>query len=134
MTAPTTGPAVTLTFVEPIPGLGALTEFTLTPIDDGGLVFMLRSVDAPQTRLFLLDPEPYFPTYRPDLSDDQADLLGLDVDGVAAAALVVITPSPENGQHTANLLAPVVFNSVTGAALQVVLEEDLPIRAPLVQA
>lgn len=122
-----------LSFVEPIPGLGALSHFTLTPIDEGGAVFVLRSIEAPETRLFLLDPAPFFPDYRPDVPDDVVARLGLDADGATGAVLVVITPGTQQAQHTANLLAPVVFNAATGAAAQAVLDQDLPLRAPLVR-
>lgn len=123
-----------LSFVEPILGLGELSQFTLAPIDDNGVVFVLRSVDVPETRLFLLDPESFFPDYHPELADDVAARLGLDADGAVGAVLVVITPGTEDAQHTANLLAPVVFNAATGAAAQTVLDQDLPLRAPLVRA
>lgn len=134
MTASATSPSVTLTFVEPLLGLGELASFTLTPIDDGGLIFVLRSVEAPETRLFLLDPEPYFPEYAPQIDDDTVARLGLDTDGAEAGAFVVITPDADQGHHTANLLAPIVFNATTGAAMQVVLQDDWPLRAPLNQA
>lgn len=132
MNASTTGPNAALTFVEPILGLDGLAEYTLTPIDDGGVVFALRSVDAPDTRLFLLDPEPFFPDYHPRIAADVVEQLGLDVDDAPAGVLVVITPASPENPHTANLLAPVVFNSATGAAQQVVLDEEWPLRAPLV--
>ena len=41
-----------------------------------------------------------------------------------------MTPSPEGS--TVNLLAPVLVNRATGAALQLVLEDDaFPVRAEL---
>ena len=51
--------ATVLTFLDPPPGLGHLDHFALTPLDEFGQLFTLRSVESPDTRLFLLDPEPF---------------------------------------------------------------------------
>jgi flagellar assembly factor FliW len=48
--------------------------------------------------------------------------------------LLVVNPGDAAGTATANLLAPVVVNLVTRQGGQVVLDEDLPIRAPLLAA
>jgi flagellar assembly factor FliW len=44
-------------------------------------------------------------------------------------ALVVVNPSREGS--TVNLLAPILVNRNTGASLQVVLDDDFPVRAEL---
>lgn len=126
----TSDSATTLTFIDPLPGLGDLTGFTLSQIDDEGLLFTLRSVEAPDTRLFLLDPRPFFPGYRPEL--DPETLARLDLGDAAPTVLVVVRPASGDSPHTANLLAPVVVNPRTGAAIQLVLDgADWPLRAPL---
>ncbi|WP_127126501.1 flagellar assembly protein FliW [Georgenia sp. SYP-B2076] len=140
-TAPNDAPAQTttddgatvLTFLEPPPGLGHLDRFALKPLDESGQLFTLRSVDAPETRLFLLDPEPFFPDYRPRIGAETFQRLG--VDGGEATVLVVVRPGTEGSPHTANLLAPVVINAATGTAVQTVLDGDeWPLRAPLTAA
>jgi flagellar assembly factor FliW len=125
-------PAAVLTFLDPPPGLGDLDRFALTPLDEAGQLFTLRSVDAPETRLFLLDPEPFFPDYHPALAQETLSRLGLDGEEQPATVLVVVHPATDEHPHTANLLAPVVINAATGTAVQTVLDgDDWPLRAPL---
>ncbi|GAA1648191.1 flagellar assembly protein FliW [Georgenia ruanii] len=128
-------PAAVLTFLDPPPGLGHLDRFALTPLDEAGQLFTLRSVDVPETRLFLLDPEPFFPDYQPQLARETLSRLGLDGKQRPATVLVVVHPATEEHPHTANLLAPVVINPATATAVQAVLEgDDWPLRAPLAAA
>jgi flagellar assembly factor FliW len=116
--------------VEPLPGLGGRTRYTLEPLADAVGVLVLRSDDA-AVRLFLADPASFFPDYSPVLPDGLAARLG------AASAdelrvLVVVHPADDGrGVPTANLLAPLVVAPTAGRVVQVVLEADLPLRAPL---
>lgn len=122
-------------FLEAIPGLSAATDYTLVAHDDHGTLFSLRGThDA--TRLFVIQPGPYFADYEPAFSPDVLGALGLDEDDDARrAVLVIVTPSLPGEPATANLLAPVVINTETGNALQVILEgTPWPLRAPLVAA
>lgn len=126
------GPALParVAVVEPLPGLGGRTAYTLEPLADAVGVLVLRSDDA-AVRLFLADPAAFFPEYSPALPDGLPARLG------AASAdelrvLVVVHPADDGrGVPTANLLAPLVLAPATGRAVQVVLEADLPLRAPL---
>lgn len=123
-------PGVVLTFIEPIPGLEALTRFALNPVEDCPELFTLRSVDAPDTRLFLIDPAAFFPDYRPEVDDDV--IAHLAPEGTDPVVLVVLRPASDDLPHTANLLAPILVNPVAGTAVQTVLDDDWPLRAPLV--
>jgi len=116
-------------FTEPPPGLRGLSRFTLDALDDTGFLFALRAVEDPQVRLFLVPPQAYFPDYTPPVRP-VLPLIGLDDDD-APVLLVVVHPGQEDRAPTANLLAPVVLNPVTGRALQLVLDGDYPLRAPL---
>ena len=123
-------------FVEPLPGLSSGTRFTLAPLDDNGLLFSLRGTGDDSTRLFLIQPGPYFSEYEPTL--DGSTLAQIHLDGGAdarCAVLVIVTPRTDTAPASANLLAPVVVNTETGEALQVILEgAPWPLRAPLVAA
>jgi flagellar assembly factor FliW len=48
--------------------------------------------------------------------------------------LVVVNPGDSAAAATANLLAPVLVNTVSRQGGQVVLTDDLPVRAPLITA
>lgn len=126
MTAADTAVESPLRFVSPPPGLAPLTEFTLTAVT--AELYSLRATDADDVRLFLIDPRPFFPDYAPHVPDDVLGDLGTQ----DPAVLVVVRPSDTGVAPAANLLAPVLINLETGAALQIILEgSDQPLRAPL---
>lgn len=79
--------------------------------------------------MYLVDPRGVVADYAPVLTDEQAGSLSL---GSAEEALVLLVANPGAEGVNVNLLAPVVVNTATGAAAQVILEgQDLPVRAPL---
>lgn len=125
MSAPTTATEAPVRFVSPPPGLGSLTDFTLTGVTDA--LYSLRAIDAAEVRLFLLDPRQFFPDYAPRVSKEALADLGTE----EPAVLVVVRPG-DGEAPTANLLAPVLLNLDTGAALQTILEgSSYPLRAPV---
>lgn len=118
-----------LTFTAPPPGLAPHVDFSLAPIDGADGLFALRAVADEALRLYLVDPSTVLSEYAPTLSDAQVDDLALRSPD-DALVLVVAHPSAEG--VSVNLLAPVVVNRTTGAAAQVILEDqDYPVRAPL---
>lgn len=120
----------TLEFVAPPPGMLDLRRFGLDALDDAGSLFALRSLEQDGVRLFLVPPAPYVPDYAPRLGAETRAALELS-DDEPAVLLVVVHPGGQGSGPTVNLLAPVAVNPRTGAALQVVLDEEWPLRAPL---
>lgn len=123
----------TLEFVAAPPGMMALRRFALDALDDAGALFAMRSTEQQDVRLFVVPPRVYVPGYTPAIDAESRAALGLgESDPVL---LVVVHPGEGGAPPTANLLAPVAVNPVTGAALQVVLDGDeWPLRAPLAAA
>ncbi|SDC83881.1 flagellar assembly factor FliW [Sanguibacter gelidistatuariae] len=123
-------------FVEKLPGLSAGMHFSLASLDDNGLLFSLRGTGDDPTRLFLVQPGPYFEEYTPSL--EASSLAAVHLDGGTdprCAVLVIVTPRTDAAPATANLLAPVILNTETGDALQVILEgTPWPLRAPFAAA
>ena len=121
--------------VEPLPGLSGRTSFTLDPLDENGYLFALRGTGDDHTRLFLMRPEPYFQEYSPTLDPALLSALSLEADDARCEVLVIVTPRSGETPATANLLAPLVINTTTGHAQQVILDGAAwPLRAPLVNA
>jgi flagellar assembly factor FliW len=116
--------------VEPMPGFPDLRQFTLVRLDETGVLSSLSSVEDPSLRFLVVPPQVFFPDYAPEIDDATATSLGLER-AEDALLLVVVNPGDAAGTATANLLAPVLVNVVTRQGGQVVLDEDLPIRAPL---
>jgi flagellar assembly factor FliW len=121
----------TLRFVGPIAGFAAHGEFVLQEIDPASIVCALRSLDDPDVRFLVMPPGPCFPDYEPEISDDWAETLELSR-AEDALVLVIVNAGASVADATVNLMAPIVINTVTLRAAQVVLSDAaLPLRAPL---
>ncbi|GAA4626702.1 flagellar assembly protein FliW [Cellulomonas oligotrophica] len=119
-----------------LPGLPGRTEYALEPIEDSGTLFSLRSAPggAHPVRLFVAAPHAFFPDYAPRIGQDLlADAMRTDGAGSPGTLLLVVVhpAGDDRDQHTANLLAPLLVDPARGLAQQVVLDEDLPLRAPI---
>lgn len=127
-TGPSEMPGV-LRLVEPLPGLPG-TEYRLDALDEIGFLFALRGDNG--VRLFVVSPELVFPDYAPTIPRNVLDAVcGTDHEP-DVVLLTVVNPGPDDRlAPTADLLAPLVVDRSTGRALQTVLDEDLPLRAPL---
>ena len=117
--------------VEPMLGFPDRTRFALVRLDEAGVLCALRSVEDPSLRFLVVPPHLFFPDYAPVVDDASVAALGIEkADDVLL--LVVVNPGDTAGAATANLLAPVLVNTVSRQGGQVVLNEDLPVRAPLI--
>lgn len=120
-----------LTFPEGLPGFPDQHRFVLVQLDEYGVVYALRSLEEPGLRLFVVPPAPFYPDYAPEIDDGAVGLLDLHSPD-EARILLVLTPGATAAESTVNLLAPIVVNTRSRQAAQVVLAEpDLPLRAPL---
>jgi flagellar assembly factor FliW len=119
--------------VTPMPGFPGHQRFALVQLDDAGVLCSLQSVEDPALRFLVVAPAAFFPDYSPVIDDATVSTLGIE-SAEDAMVLLVVNPGDDAGSATANLLAPVVVNLTTRQGGQVVLDEDLPIRAPLLAA
>lgn len=117
--------------VEPMPGFPDRTRYALVRLDEDGVLCSLKSVEDPELRFLVVPPTVFFPDYAPELDDSVVDALRIER-AEDVLVLVVVNPGEKASSATANLLAPVVVNTVNRQATQVVLSDDLPVRAPLV--
>jgi len=123
-------PAIEL--VHPLPGFPEQRRFALVQLDEDGVLCQLRSLEDPDLRFLVMPPVPFFPDYAPEVSDDVvADLQISSPDDVVV--LLVLNAGESLGTTTANLMAPVLINTVTLRGSQVILDDpSLPLAAPLV--
>ena len=117
--------------VEAMPGFPDRTRFALVRLDEDGVLCSLKSVEDPDLRFLVVPPTVFFPDYAPEIDDTVVAALRIER-AEDVLVLVVVNPGEQASSATANLLAPVVVNTVSRQATQVVLGEDLPVRAPLV--
>lgn len=120
-----------LDLVHPLPGFADLRRFALVQLDDDGVLCSLRSLEDPEIRFLVVPPFAFFPDYAPVVGDDVVDDLGIEsVDDVLV--LVVVNAGGSVESTTANLLAPVVVNTVNRRAAQVLLDDAaLSVAVPL---
>ncbi len=118
-------------FARPMPGFPDDTRFALVRVDDAGTLCALRSLTRDGLRFLVVPPAAFFADYEPVLSADDVDLLAL-TSAADALVLVVLNPGASLEETSANLVAPIVVNTLTRRAVQIVLADaSLPIAAPL---
>ncbi|MFL6107051.1 MAG: flagellar assembly protein FliW [Marmoricola sp.] len=117
--------------VHPLPGFPDHHRFALVQLDDDGILCQLRSLDDPALRFLVVPPVAFFPNYEPVVGDDVVSDLDITA-GDDVIVLLVLNAGDSLSSTTANLLAPVVVNTSSRRATQVILDDpDLPIAAPL---
>jgi flagellar assembly factor FliW len=132
--APTAAPDDELPVIElvrPMPGFPAAVRFALVPLDEGGLLRALRSLEVEDLQFLVVPPGGFHPTYAPEIDDETADELAL-TSAEDALVLLVVHAGRDLDTTTVNLRAPLVVNRHTHRAAQVILEDaDLSVSAPL---
>ena len=119
-----------LSFTAPPPGFAPLTDFELEHVDGAPGLYTLRDTAGADLRLFLLDPTYYVPEYLPELTDEDLGALGASSVGEVD---VYVVADIQGGVPVVNLLAPIVVNPGSGAATQLILEDDWPLQAELLE-
>jgi flagellar assembly factor FliW len=132
-TSTRSGPAVPVVeLVRPLLGFPGESVFALVPLDDGGMLYALRSLTDPDLRFLVVPAGRFFPDYAPVVDDAVADDLLIDT-ASEVLVLLLLTAGSSLATTTANLLAPVLLNVQTCRAAQVVLDDPaLSLHAPLV--
>lgn len=118
--------------VHPMPGFPDRSKFALVQLDDDGVLCSLTSLEEPGLRFLVVPPVRFFPDYAPEVDDETAAELGIrSADDVLV--LCVLTAGESLASTTANLAAPVLVNTTTCRAAQVVLDDPkLSVATPLV--
>lgn len=122
----------TLTFIAPPPGLAPHVEFSLDDVEGAPGLHALRASSDANVRLYVVDASVYVPDYTPTFTEDH--LLDVGADAPGQASVLVVTTLDTDGP-VVNLLAPVLVNSATGVASQIILDgSDWPLRARLAKS
>lgn len=116
-------------------GIPESTRYVVVETDDDGPYLWLQSVDEPEVAFLATTPWLFFPEYELVLDDDELDALDLErpEDAQVFLLLTVHRHGDEVTDITANLLGPVVVNTVTRQGRQLVLDHtDYTTRRSLV--
>lgn len=118
----------------PMPGFPHDARFALVRLDDDGMLHGFRSLDSDDLQFIVVPPTAFFPDYEAEIDETVAAELGIDQEHVdQVLVLAVVRAGATLADTTVNLRAPLVVNTATRRASQVILENpDLPVAAPLV--
>ena len=109
-------------------GLGG-SRYVLIARDENSPFVWLHSVDDPSLALAVTNPFQFFPTYEVELSDAEAERIGI-TDPADADVYVTVRAAETLEDFTVNLRAPILISK--GRGFQVINEsEGAPVRAPL---
>jgi flagellar assembly factor FliW len=104
-------------------------RYALLPHGPDGVFVWLHSMDDPDLALPVTRPWGFFPDYEVELSDSEAERIGVS-DPAQADVYVTVRAAEEAENFSANLRAPIIIAG--GRGYQVINEaDDAPVRAPL---
>ena len=124
----------TLNFSQSLLGFPDSTTYVVVEVEDTPYIW-LQSVEEPDVAFLATSPFLFFPSYDLELGDeDQATLEVDDASQVEVLTLLTVHRAGELPENiTANLLGPIVINTESRQALQLVLDNpDYSTRVPLV--
>lgn len=119
-----------ITFEDGIIGFPDMKKFTLIFDEEKEgrpSISWLQSMDEPEVAFPVMDPLFVCETYNPSVEDELLKNLGtIKEDNLYVLVTVTV---PQNIKELAvNLKAPIVINTDTRKASQIIVEDDLPVR------
>ncbi len=119
-----------ITFEDGIIGFPDMKKFTLIfdeEKEDRPSISWLQSMDEPEIAFPVMDPLFVCETYNPSVEDELLKNLGtIKEDNLYV--LVTVTVPQDIKELAVNLKAPIVINTDTRKASQIIVEDDLPVR------
>jgi flagellar assembly factor FliW len=121
-------PEAVLEFPNGLIGLGG-THYALLAREEDSAFLWLHSLEDAELALPVTNPWRFFGTYEVELSDDEADRIGV-TDADETSVYVIVRAAEALEEFCANLAAPILIAGTTGH--QVINQSpDAPVRAPL---
>ncbi len=121
-------------FTDGIIGFPELRQFALIHDEERGInagIRWMQSIQEPGFAMPVMDPLLVKPDYNPEVEDELLkDLGGLDAENLLV--LVTATIPSDLTKMTVNLRGPIIINSLTRKACQVIVEgEDYAVKFPI---
>lgn len=117
----------TITFCQPIYGFEHLSRFVVLYDQDNSHFVWLQSLEEKDICFIMVNPAVVDKNYRPQLPRDVEAQLG---EGEYLYWVLVVVMANFR-QSTVNLRSPIIVNLQKRLAAQVILDQNLPIRYPL---
>lgn len=111
-------------FAQGIPAFEEEHDFVLIPYDEESPYLFLQSCTTPDLAFLMTDPYLFFKDYEFEIDDETEKRLGLTKPEDVAVYVLLTIPGGSIKDMTANLMAPVIINQNTLAAMQLVLEKS----------
>ena len=113
-----------ISFPQGIIGFPELKDFLLIHDGDGnGNIKWMQSVQEPAFAMPVVDPLTVIPEYNPDIEDELLKPLG-EITEENMLVIVTITVPKEIEKMTVNLKAPIIINSESRKAAQLIIDSD----------
>lgn len=117
-----------ITFCQPVFGFDGLSEYVFLYDREFNEHFVwLQSAEDENVCFILTDPATVVADYAPILPDSVEKMLGEE----DCMCWLIMSIPEQFKDSTVNLKSPIVVNPTRKRAVQVILDEDLPIRYPL---
>ncbi len=117
--------------VRPMLGFPEARRFEFEHLDASGVLAELRGLDQAGLKFLTVPAGTFYPDFAPEIDDETAEALGIDEINDVQVLLIVHT-GPTLTTTTVNLRAPLIVNTTTGLAAQVILDDQrLAVDAPL---
>ena len=122
-----------ITFDDGVPGLEEHKRYALLQFEESYPIIWLQSVDEGGVCLPVLDTFAVLTGYVFDIDDE--DVRILELNGPEDLHIISVLVIPDDIQRmTVNLAAPIVVNTVTGKARQIMLSgSEYNVRVPIFQ-
>ncbi len=129
-------PEAALDFVDGLLGFPESRAYYVVEIPDEEHYFWLQSGDVPELAFLVTRPWAFFPDYEINVPDNVQEQIGLTDPADSEIFLLLTVQRDEDGEPTditANLLGPIVVNTKSRKACQLVLDDSsYGTRQPLV--
>jgi len=125
-----------LTFPRGIPGFEKYTKYILFHKEEKNIsAYWLESCDAPKVTFTLVDPRQYGLSYELELTEDEQQLLQIDVAENLGVFLILNKDEEEDTPASglnANITGPIIINPESRLGLQKVLQKSY-VKAQIVE-
>lgn len=111
-------------FAAGIPAFEEEREFLIIPYEEGSPYVFLQSLRTPDLAFLMTMPLIFFPDYEFTIDDDVEKELGLTSPDQVLIYAILTLSGKEIRDLTANLMAPIIINTATRRAKQIVLESS----------
>ncbi len=122
-----------VTLEQGIVGFPDLKKFTLiydAEKEGGSNIMWFQSLDEPQFALPVVQPELLMTDYNPHVEDELLEPLG-ELTEENLYVLVTVKVPANIKDMTVNLKAPIIVNTDTKKAGQIIVEDDVEVRYPI---